>query len=73
MSVAIKQEADVEHELRKKVQALIPELNGMEKAVAELRFCVPAYTLAEVGKRLGISRTSVRIIETQLIRRVRDK
>lgn len=71
MSVAIK-EVEVEHELRSKVQALIPDLTGMEKAVAELRFCVPAYTLAEVGKRLGISRYSVRIIETQLIRRVRE-
>lgn len=61
----------MEHELRSKVQALIPELDGMEKAVAELRFSVPAFTLAETGKRLGISRYSVRIIEAQLLRRVR--
>lgn len=60
----------MQHELRDKVWNLIPELEGVEKAVAELRFSIPAYTLTEVGNRLGMSRTAVRIIEAGLIRRV---
>lgn len=71
MSAAIK-EIDMAEDIRLKVLALVPELEGNEKAVAKLRFSDPALTLSQVSNELGISRIEVRLIETRLMKRVRN-
>ena len=56
--------------LRKRFRELMPTLPDRERLVIECRFGLegrPAHTLAEIGKKLGVSRERVRQIEREAL------
>lgn len=62
--------------LQMRCAEMMPELPERERQVIEWRFGLrgqPAHTLAEIGKKLGVSRERVRQIEREALQRLRQE
>ena len=63
------------HELKERVKELLEEVSDREREVLDLRFGLvdgTTYTLADVAKRLKISRERVRQIEENALKKIRN-
>ena len=65
----------VQHSLhQERLQELLPYLNEQERTIVQLHYglaAAPVQTLAEIGRRMGVSRERVRQIEQRAIQKLR--
>jgi len=65
-------ENDLSREL-KLIRQILPQLPGKQQDVIQLRFFDGFFSYEQVGKRLGVSRESVRTAERKAIRQIRAR
>ncbi len=59
--------------VRGEAELMRGELEGRERALFDARFCEDAPTLAELGKRFGVSRERARQLEARLLGRLKTR